>query len=98
MQSIDIPTQQNLEKSYTREDWQQGYESLKEEYDYWIDEVEGEIPKELEGTVFKNGPGLLDINGQRIHHPFDGDGMISQIIFSEGRATSEIDLYRLRVI
>ncbi|MFB2644656.1 carotenoid oxygenase family protein [Raphidiopsis sp. BLCC-F218] len=86
MQSIDLLTQQNLEKSYTREDWQQGYESLKEEYDYWIDEVEGEIPKELEGTVFRNGPGLLDINGQRIHHPFDGDGMISQIIFSQGRA------------
>jgi all-trans-8'-apo-beta-carotenal 15,15'-oxygenase len=74
------------EKSYTREDWQGGYESLKQEFDYWIDDVEGEIPQELHGTLFRNGPGLLDVNGQRIHHPFDGDGMISRISFSNGRA------------
>jgi all-trans-8'-apo-beta-carotenal 15,15'-oxygenase len=29
---------------------------------------------------------LLDVNGQHIHHPFDGDGMISRISFSNGRA------------
>ncbi len=72
--------------SYTRDDWQGGYKSLKDEYDYWIDDIEGEIPQELEGTLFRNGPGLFDINGQRIHHPFDGDGMISKITFTNGRA------------
>ncbi len=72
--------------SYTRSDWQGGYKSLKDEYDYWIDDIEGEIPQELEGTLFRNGPGLFDINGQRIHHPFDGDGMISKITFTNGRA------------
>ncbi|MDF5715769.1 MAG: carotenoid oxygenase family protein [Rhizonema sp. NSF051] len=74
------------ETSYTRGDWRTGYESLKQEFDYWIDSVEGQIPPELQGTLFRNGPGLLDINGQRIHHPFDGDGMISRITFSNGRA------------
>jgi len=53
--------------SYTRQDWQRGYESVKEESDYWIDDVEGQIPPELQGTLFRNGPGLL-VNGQRIHH------------------------------
>ena len=72
--------------SYTRQDWQKGYESLKQELDYWIDDVEGEIPPELNGTLFRNGPGLLDVNGQHIHHPFDGDGMISAIAFCDGRA------------
>jgi all-trans-8'-apo-beta-carotenal 15,15'-oxygenase len=76
----------DAQKSYNRWDWQEGYQSLKEEFDYWIDDVEGEIPPELQGTLFRNGPGLLDINGHRIHHPFDGDGMISQITFSNGRA------------
>ncbi len=75
-----------LEKSYNRTDWQRGYESLYQEFDYWIDDIEGEIPPELQGTLFRNGPGLLDINGQRIHHPFDGDGMISRISFVNGRA------------
>jgi all-trans-8'-apo-beta-carotenal 15,15'-oxygenase len=73
-------------KSFTRQDWQKGYESLKEELDYWIDDVEGQIPLELHGTLFRNGPGLLEVNGHRIHHPFDGDGMISAIAFRDGRA------------
>ncbi|NET08723.1 MAG: Apocarotenoid-15,15'-oxygenase [Merismopedia sp. SIO2A8] len=72
--------------SYSRRDWQQGYRSLRNEFDYWIDEIEGTIPPELTGTLFRNGPGLLDVNGQRLHHPFDGDGMICAIAFKEGRA------------
>ncbi|MCS6815465.1 MAG: carotenoid oxygenase family protein, partial [Cyanobacteria bacterium] len=40
----------------------------------------------LHGTLFRNGPGLLDVNGQRIHHPFDGDGMVCAIAFHNGRA------------
>ena len=71
---------------YNAQDWQRGYESLKQEFDYWIDDIEGEIPHNLNGTLFRNGPGLLDINGQRIHHPFDGDGMIAKIVFKDGRA------------
>jgi len=75
-----------LEKSYRREDWQRGYNSLAQEFDYWIDEIDGEIPADLQGTLFRNGPGLLDVNGEQIHHPFDGDGMICAIAFQNGRA------------
>jgi all-trans-8'-apo-beta-carotenal 15,15'-oxygenase len=73
-------------ESYTLEDWRGGNCSLKQEFDYWIEEVEGEIPPDLNGILFRNGPGLLDIYGQPVHHPFDGDGMISAITFSDGRA------------
>ena len=38
------------------------------------------------GTVFRNGPGLTDINGYRLRHPFDGDGMISAIALKNGKA------------
>ncbi|HEY9644360.1 MAG TPA: carotenoid oxygenase family protein [Coleofasciculaceae cyanobacterium] len=71
--------------SYDLQEWQKGYRSLPQEYDYWIDEIEGQVPPELDGTLFRNGPGLLDINGQRVHHPFDGDGMVCAFTFSEGR-------------
>lgn len=74
------------EVPYQRNDWQRGYESQPYEYDYEIEEVEGEIPAELQGTLFRNGPGLLEVGEQRIHHPFDGDGMISAISFTQGRA------------
>ena len=74
------------EKSYTREDWLKGYQSQPQEYNYPITNIKGAIPPELHGTLFRNGPGLLDINGVSIRHPFDGDGMISAINFKEGRA------------
>ncbi|MEL6460802.1 MAG: carotenoid oxygenase family protein [Cyanobacteria bacterium J06621_15] len=83
---IDEIASKIAEKPYSRESWQGGYKSLKEESDYWIDDIEGEIPADLNGTLFRNGPGLLDINGQNIHHPFDGDGMISRITFTNGSA------------
>ncbi len=71
--------------SYDLQEWQKGYRSLLEERDYWIDEIEGQVPPELSGTLFRNGPGLLDINGQQFHHPFDGDGMVCAFTFGEGR-------------
>lgn len=71
---------------YRTEDWRGGYESLKQEFDYWIADIVGEIPTELQGTLFRNGPGLLDVNGMRLQHPFDGDGMICAIAFDRGQA------------
>jgi len=73
-------------RSYNPEDWKRGNNSQKQEFDYWIENVEGEIPPELQGTLFRNGPGILDVGGQRLRHPFDGDGMINAIAFSQGRA------------
>ncbi|MDA0269275.1 MAG: carotenoid oxygenase family protein, partial [Cyanobacteria bacterium] len=49
-------------------------------------DIEGTIPHGLTGTLFRNGPGLLDINGETLRHPFDGDGMISRIAFRDGKA------------
>lgn len=72
--------------SYSLADWQRGYESQPQEFDYWIDDIDGEIPAGLTGTLFRNGPGLLDIGGDRIAHPFDGDGYICKIEFQNGRA------------
>ncbi|MBE9062182.1 carotenoid oxygenase family protein [cf. Phormidesmis sp. LEGE 11477] len=83
MQTLEAP---NQTLSYTREDWISGYRSQPEEFAYWIDNVEGEIPADLEGTVFRNGPGLTDVNGHRLKHPFDGDGMISSVAFKGGKA------------
>ena len=72
--------------SYSNADWQLGYESLTTEHSYWIDEIKGEIPAELEGTLFRNGPGILGRGGQNYGHPFDGDGMIAKLTFHQGQA------------
>nr|WP_238717856.1 carotenoid oxygenase family protein [Petrachloros mirabilis] len=71
--------------SFRLSDWQGGHESLKQEHSYWLEAIEGKIPTDLQGTLFRNGPGLLDVNGQRLHHPFDGDGMVCAFTFDQGR-------------
>src|SRR6266571_1859988 len=49
--------------------------SLPEEHDY-LAAVEGKIPRELRGTLYRNGPGLFDRGGLRKRALFDGDGMV----------------------
>ena len=73
-------------QTYNTEEWKRGYDSQPNEYEYEITEIEGKIPPELSGTLFRNGPGLLDIGGSAIYHPFDGDGMISAFSFRNGKA------------
>lgn len=69
-----------------REDWARGYESQPAEHAFWVERVEGTIPAELQGTLYRNGPGLLDVAGMPVHHPFDGDGMVVSVSFQAGRA------------
>ncbi|KAJ9506138.1 hypothetical protein QJQ45_016522, partial [Haematococcus lacustris] len=61
--------------------------SLFQEHGYWIDEVEGEIPAGLRGTLLRNGPGLFEVGGRSVPQPFDGDGMVCSVSFNgQGKA------------
>ncbi|HEX9078765.1 MAG TPA: carotenoid oxygenase family protein [Desulfuromonadaceae bacterium] len=57
-------------------------ESLPEERDYEAG-VEGRIPPELRGSLYRNGPGLFERNGLRKRSLLDGDGMIQQFRFHD---------------
>ena len=48
-------------------------------------EVEGEVPRELAGTYYRNGPNPAFEPAGR-YHWFDGDGMIHAIRLEDGRA------------
>ncbi len=51
-------------------------------------QIEGAIPADLRGTLFRNGPGLLEIGGIKLDQPFDGDGMVLRFTFdASGRVT-----------
>jgi all-trans-8'-apo-beta-carotenal 15,15'-oxygenase len=55
------------------------------EYDYDV-EVTGEMPADLAGTLYRNGPGRWqDHTGRPLHHLFDGDGMISAFTIGGGK-------------
>lgn len=52
-----------------------GFESL---------DVEGEIPDAIRGTLFRAGPGIFERFGQKVHHPFEADGVVSAVRFGAG--------------
>ncbi len=47
--------------------------------------IEGTLPQELSGTLFRNGPGSKQIGDQNLHHFFDGDAYVTSIQFSDGQ-------------
>ena len=63
--------------------WSAGFRTLAEEHDYRIDEIDGQVPAGLRGTLYRNGSGRNDLGGQWFPHWFDGDGMISAIRFDD---------------
>ncbi|BBZ05830.1 hypothetical protein MCHIJ_52670 [Mycolicibacterium chitae] len=60
------------------------YTPLYDEYDYPIEKVSGELPADLRGTLYRNGPGKMEAGGTKLGHLFDGDGMLSMFSMSEG--------------
>ena len=56
------------------------------EHDYRVGEVDGTIPDDLAGTLYRNGPGRWeDHTGRPLHHLFDGDGMLSAFTVADGK-------------
>lgn len=48
--------------------------------------VAGQVPANLRGSLYRNGPGRLRRNGQAVGHWFDGDGAILAVHFADGQA------------
>jgi all-trans-8'-apo-beta-carotenal 15,15'-oxygenase len=57
------------------------FEAIEDGHDYRIEQIEGRLPAELRGTLYRNGPGRNEIDGHPFGHLFDGDGMLSQFTF-----------------
>ena len=55
-------------------------------------QVSGELPADLVGAYFRNGPNPVHPPKNR-YHPFDGDGMVHGVYFRDGKVT-----YRNRYI
>ena len=45
--------------------------------------IEGQIPANLKGTLFRNGPGSKSVGARPLNHFFDGDAYITAFQFSE---------------
>ena len=51
------------------------------EADYEIEEIDGELPDDLVGLLYRNGPGKFGINGERVAHILDADGLVLRLEF-----------------
>lgn len=47
--------------------------------------TEGAVPPEINGVLYRNGPGRLERNGHRYGHLFDGDGHLVRLAFDAGQ-------------
>ena len=61
--------------------WSGGFRSLADELDYRVEDIDGEVPVALRGTLFRNGSGRNELAGRWFAHWFDGDGMVQAIRF-----------------
>jgi all-trans-8'-apo-beta-carotenal 15,15'-oxygenase len=48
--------------------------------------IDGEIPRELNGSLYRNGPGLFERGALRKPHLLDGDGLVQRLSFADGKA------------
>ena len=58
-------------------------EAITAEVDVLLPVVEGTVPPGLRGVLFRNGPGRMELYGQRYEHPFDGDGHLNRFEFTD---------------
>ncbi len=75
----------NNDHKFDKEDWSSAYQNVENEYsEENLTIKSGDPIHELDGTLFRNGPGILERDNQWVHHPFDGDGMVTAITFKKG--------------
>jgi all-trans-8'-apo-beta-carotenal 15,15'-oxygenase len=66
--------------------WFQAFQPLPREHGFEPLRVEGALPEDLQGTLYRVGPALFAAHGQRYGHWFDGEGAVSAVRFQGGRA------------
>jgi all-trans-8'-apo-beta-carotenal 15,15'-oxygenase len=70
---------------FNRDDWASAFRNVGSELSAVpLQAARGTIPAELKGTLYRNGPGRLERGGHWVHHPFDGDGMVTALRFDAG--------------
>ena len=69
-------------RRYDRADWASAFRNVTLELtDEAVCVRRGAIPAQLRGTLYRNGPGRLERGGHWVHHPFDGDGLVTAVRF-----------------
>lgn len=80
---------QTLNKTSTKKAWSKAITKPAQEFSLTpLKILAGKIPDQLRGSLYRNGPALLERGGKRVGHWFDGDGAILAVHFSDTGATA----------
>lgn len=81
---MDTP---NIGAEERRKWWVNAWKPSVREDAYRITDIEGRIPRELHGTLYRNGPSqkILPKEGYEALHLFDGDALVHAFRFDDGR-------------
>lgn len=70
--------------------------SLEREHGFEPLAIEGRIPDDLEGTLYRVGPGLFDSVGVPVSHLFEADGAVTAVRFGGGTAHAQTRIVESR--
>ena len=70
----------------THKRWHGLAQSIEQEHGFQDLRIEGNLPKEINGTFYQNGPGLFEREDDRYSHAFDCDGLMRAIKIQDGCA------------
>lgn len=73
------PRALKIEESLVADPWRRGFEAAPETHPVMLEAIEGEIPSDLVGTIYRNSAGRLRIGASEYEHWFDGDGFVSAL-------------------
>lgn len=78
--------------------WRNANRDLPREHGFEKLEVEGKLPEDLSGALYRNGPGIFSNFGNPYKHPFDGDGCITAVRIGGGRAEGACRIVETRAL
>ena len=92
-----LPARTWAESSSKMPDWQLGYRTAPAEGfgPSKLRTVFGKAPADLQGTLYRNGPGQFHYGDSYASHWFDGDGMIQKIAIEDGEAVHTLSLIHI---
>jgi len=58
------------------------------EAEYEVEDIDGDLPDDLVGVLYRNGAGKFGINGERVAHILDADGLVLRFEFRPPEETT----------
>ena len=82
--------------AHARVDVRRYDDSLSREHSWAPLEVEGTLPPDLQGTLYRNGPLSRESQGSPVSHMFEADGGLAAVRFSDGAMHGAARILRTR--